>query len=119
MRVFLFLLFFLVLFFFPFLLSFRINLVDWVGQVDGIIIVPASRPLYSERLEFERLPPYSPELNPVERFFKELRATLRNRVFDIYEQVEAAVIKAVKPYLKDTEKVRRLTWYGWLLNAPT
>ena len=67
----------------------------------------------------ERIPPYSPELNPVERFFKELRKELKNRVFDSYEQVEAAVIEAVKPYLNDKEKVKQLTCYGWLQNAPT
>ncbi|MEJ7698717.1 MAG: IS630 family transposase [Pyrinomonadaceae bacterium] len=86
---------------------------------DGAAAHCSSRLKFGERLELERLPPYSPELNLVERFFKELRATLKNRVFDTYEQVEAAVIQAVKPYLKDKEKVKRLTCYGWLLNAPT
>ena len=86
---------------------------------DGAAAHCSSRLKFGERLALERLPPYSPELNPVERFFKELRATLKNRVFDTYEQVEAAVIEAVQPYLKDKEKVKRLTCYGWLLNAPT
>ena len=70
-------------------------------------------------VRLERIPPYSPELNPVEQFFKELRKELKNRVFDSYEQVEVAVIEAVKPFLKDKEKVKWLTCYGWLLNAPT
>jgi transposase len=36
-----------------------------------------------------RLPPCSPELNPVERFFKELRSQLANKAFDNLEALEA------------------------------
>jgi len=70
-------------------------------------------------LWLEHIPAYSPELNPVERFFKELRKQLKNRVFDCYEEVEKAVVEAVKPYLKERGKVKRLTCYSWLLNTPT
>jgi len=31
-------------------------------------------------MEKELLPPYSPELNPVERFFQEIRHQLKNKV---------------------------------------
>jgi len=86
---------------------------------DGAAAHCSSRLKFGEQLTLERLPPYSPELNPVERFFKQLRAALKNRVFDTYEQVEAAVIQAVAPYLKDAEKVKQLTCYGWLHNEPT
>ena len=86
---------------------------------DGAAAHCSSRREFGERLELERIPPYSPELNPVERFFNELRKELKNRVFDSYEQVEAAVIEAVKPYLNNKQKVKQLTCYGWLQNAPT
>lgn len=86
---------------------------------DGAAAHCSSRLKFGERLQLEQIPPYSPELNPVERFFKELRKELKNRVFDSYEQVEAAVIEAVKPYLNNKEKVKQLTCYGWLQNAPT
>jgi transposase len=72
-----------------------------------------------ERLRVEQLPPYSPELNPVERLFKELRRELKNRVFESFEAVEEAVIKAVKPYLWDGSRVKKLTLYNWLHTAPT
>ena len=39
-------------------------------------------------VEKELLPPYSPELNPVGRFFQELRRKLKNKVFETYEAVE-------------------------------
>lgn len=72
-----------------------------------------------KRLELEYLPAYSPQLNPVERFFQELRRELKNQVFDSYEAVEAAVVEAVKPYFQDPQRVKRLTAYPWLQNAPT
>jgi transposase len=86
---------------------------------DGAAAHCSSRLKFARRLQLERIPPYSPELNPVERFFKELRKELKNRVFNSYEEVEAAVIEELKPYMRDKEKVRRLTCYGWLQNAPT
>lgn len=72
-----------------------------------------------KRLKLEHLPAYSPQLNPVERFFQELRRELKNRVFDSYEEVEEAVIAAVKPYFQDPQRVKRLTGYPWLQNTPT
>ena len=72
-----------------------------------------------EQLTIEHLPPYSPELNPVERLFKELRAVLKNRVFESLQAVEEAVIKAIEPFLKDGSRVKKLTFYGWLHTAPT
>lgn len=72
----------------------------------------------NEKLELEILPPYSPQLNPVERFFQEIRRKLKNQVFESYKQVERAVIEIAKPYLKQQETIKRLTCYDWLLNTP-
>ena len=59
-------------------------------------------------------PPYSPELNPAERWFEELRAALANRVFDSLEQLETALTKALRPYWTEPGKLSRLTNYpGW------
>ena len=71
------------------------------------------------RLELEHLPAYSPQLNPAERFFQELRRQLKNRVFDSYEEVEEAVSAAVKPYCQDPQRVKRLTGSPWLQNTPS
>ena len=86
---------------------------------DGAAAHRSTRLKVGEQLMIEHLPPYSPELNPVERFFKELRRELRNRVFESLEAVEEAVIEAVKPYLKDGSRVKKLTYYGWLHTTPT
>lgn len=86
---------------------------------DGAAAHRSTRLRMDERLTIEHLPPYSPELNPVERLFKELRAVLKNRVFESLQAVEEAVIKAIEPFLKDGSRVKKLTFYGWLHTAPT
>ena len=86
---------------------------------DGAAAHRSRRLKIADQLEIEHLPPYSPELNPVERFFKELRRELKNRVFESLAAVEEAVTEAVKPYFSDGLRVTKLTFYGWLHNTPT
>jgi transposase len=86
---------------------------------DGAAAHRSTRLKIENQLSIEHLPPYSPELNPVERLFKELRAVLKNRVFESLEAVEEAVIKAVEPFMKDNSRVKKLTFYDWLHTAPT
>ena len=86
---------------------------------DGAAAHRSTRLRLREELRIEHLPPYSPELNPVERLFKELRAELKNRVFESLEAIEEAVIKAVEPFMKDGSRVKKLTFYSWLHTAPT
>ena len=100
--------------------------VKFVGQktfvrliTDGAAAHRSTRLRIANRLTIEHLPPYSPELNPVERLFKELRAALKNRVFESLQAVEEAVIKAVEPFITDDSRVKKLTFYGWLHTAPT
>lgn len=70
-------------------------------------------------LEKRLLPPYSPELNPVERFFQELRRELKNKVYENYEAVEQAVEEIFKKYLGKPEAVKKLTNFHWLHTTPT
>lgn len=67
----------------------------------------------------EVLPPYSPELNPVERFFQELRRELKNKVYESYEQVEQAIEELFRKYLAKPEAIKRLTNFHWLHTTPT
>jgi transposase len=60
------------------------------------------------------LPPYSPELNPVERFFGEMRKVTANRIFKTLEEQEALIEEAVKQYSLNEKKMKRLTGYGWI-----
>lgn len=86
---------------------------------DGAAAHRSNRLKLKESLLIEHLPAYSPELNPVERLFKELRQNLKNRVFENFAEVEAAVIEAVKPYFRNRSAVKKLTFYGWMHNTPT
>jgi transposase len=43
------------------------------------------------------LPPYSPELNPAERWFEALRRVFANAIFDTLEELEDALTEALRP----------------------
>lgn len=59
------------------------------------------------------LPAYSPELNPGERWFKELREPLANQGHDSLEGLETALTKALRPYWEHPETLVQLTAYPW------
>lgn len=106
--------------------AFLDEFVKFVGEknfvrliTDGAAAHRSTRLEVDEQLTIEHLPPYSPELNPVERLFKELRKELKNLVFESLEAVEKAVIKAIEPFMKDGSRVKKLTFYSWLHTTPT
>ncbi len=47
--------------------------------------------LNQDRIVLQKIPPASPELNPVERFFQELRRRMAFKVFDSILQVQQVV----------------------------
>ena len=60
------------------------------------------------------LPPYSPELNPVEHIWRHLRENdLGNRVFDSLEQVADAVCAALHRLMNQSDTVRSITNFDW------
>lgn len=68
-------------------------------------------------LELSRLPAYSPQLNPVERFFQELRRKLKFRVFDSLDDAEKYVTEALKGFFDNAERVKSLTLYPYIKYA--
>jgi transposase len=48
------------------------------------------------RVHLERLPAYSPELNPVELLWSNLKGSLKNQVFTTLEQLQVAVLDQLK-----------------------
>ena len=60
------------------------------------------------------LPPYSPELNPAERFFGELRKATANQVFKTIEEQEAVIEKEVNDLADDVPVMRQLLGYEWI-----
>ena len=55
------------------------------------------------------LPAYSPELNPGERWFRELREPLANQVHDSLEGLGTALTKALRLYWEPPEALVQLT----------
>jgi hypothetical protein len=68
--------------------------------------------------DFKKLPAASPELNPVERFFEELRKDLADKVFDTIEQVEAHLISILQKYYQNPQVIMQLTQYPYI-SLPT
>lgn len=63
------------------------------------------------------LPPYSPELNPAERVFEEVRRWIEGKVYPSLEDKVAAV-EAYLTYLEsDPDRVRALCGWDWIEKA--
>jgi transposase len=63
------------------------------------------------------LPTYSPQLNPAERCFQELRKVLSNRLFNTLEALQVALTDALRPFWHDKPRLAQLTGYPWWLEA--
>lgn len=90
-----------------------------IHPYEHVIVVmdnaPCHRPLILHSIEgltLIKLPPYSPELNPVERFFEEIRRSTANRIFDTIEDIERRITEAVNEWTP--ERVKKLTCYDWI-----
>jgi len=68
----------------------------------GRLVVPPNM-----RLLF--LPPYSPQLNPVEHLWDELREKyFHNRVFSCLNEVEQHLVEALAAFEHNTERIRSI-----------
>lgn len=61
------------------------------------------------------LPPYSPELNPAERFFEELRKATACKIFETIEDQETAIEAKLNELTDDIPAMKRLLGYEWIL----
>ena len=61
------------------------------------------------------LPPYSPELNPTERFFEELRKATANQIFKTIQEQETVIEKKLNELSEDVPAMKRLLGYDWIL----
>jgi hypothetical protein len=62
-------------------------------------------------------PAYSPELNPVERLFQELRRAIEGVVYPNLEAKVAAVEAQLRGWDADPERVRQLMGWAWITDA--
>jgi hypothetical protein len=53
----------------------------------------------------------------VERWFREFRGTLSDRIFETVEMVQEALTEALEPYWQDPVRLRSLTAFPWWVEA--
>ena len=71
-----------------------------------------------ENISIIPLPPYSPELNPVENFWKELKKQgFYNRVFSSLNEVEDQLEAMLKCFYDQPQLVQSIVGYPWILSA--
>ena len=63
------------------------------------------------------LPSYSPELNPVERWFQEFRRTLANKVSQTIGSLQEALRRTLELYWDEPARLRSLTGFSWWTEA--
>ena len=63
------------------------------------------------------LPPYSPELNPVEKLGDLVKDEVCNRLYPSLRKLEDRIIAALRPWRSDPAKVAQLIGSGWLLDG--
>ena len=59
------------------------------------------------------LPPYSPELNPAERYFEELRRATADELFTTMDDLEQRLTDTINTWTP--ERLKRLCGYDWIL----
>jgi transposase len=73
---------------------------------------------YPENVSLLNLPAYySPELNPVERWFLEFRRALSNKTFESVELLQDAITETLALYWRAPALLGRLTGYSWWVEA--
>jgi transposase len=70
-----------------------------------------------ENVSLLELPAYSPELDPVERWFQQFRRELSNTTFEAVELLQEALSQTLSPYWEDPARLRRLTGFSWWVEA--
>jgi len=92
---------------------------DW--QADGIIWDGArshhAKPVTQLDCEFIYQPPYSPELNPVERLFQELRREIEGLVYETLDHKQDAIEQILQHWQKHPEIVCQIAGWDWICDA--
>jgi transposase len=69
-----------------------------------------------ERVQVLPLPPYSPELNPVEVIGDVIKDRIANTLWQTLESLEEALGEELRPIYESAERVRRLVSHPWLID---
>ena len=72
-----------------------------------------------ENMRLEALPPSSPQLNPMEHIWDEVREKwFTNEVFESLDGVEDRLVEALAALERDQELVASTTGFDWIINCP-
>jgi transposase len=79
----------------------------------------ARRLIVPDNIRFIWLPPYSPECNPTEHLWDEVREkSFGNRVFLSLDAVEATLVDALVHLENDPQRVKQCCAFPWAINIP-
>jgi len=68
-----------------------------------------------ENMQITFLPPYSPELNPAEHLWEEIREKwFPNKVFKSLDAVESVLVEALDSLEQSPEKIASFTGFEWI-----
>ncbi len=92
---------------------------QWEAKDVEVIVwdrAPGHRGEPFKEVEVVRLeqPPYSPELNPAERIFEELRGKVEGKVYGDIERKKAAIEEELRKLVAAPEKVKQLAGWSWI-----
>ncbi len=76
------------------------------SHLSKVVVLP-------ENVSLLKLPPYSPELNPVQRWFQEFRRELSKEIFEDIGSLQAALSGVLEPYWREPGRLRSLTGFSW------
>lgn len=89
-----------------------------VMVLDGAGWHKASSLKISRNMRLVSLPPYAPELNPVEHLWDELREkSFGNLVFNSLDALENHLEKALRAMELDRAKVKSIVAWPWIMNS--
>lgn len=77
----------------------------------GVLDIP-------EHMMIEYLPPYSPQLNPVENNWEDMREKFfRNVVFESLDTLEDQLMVACQHYESQPEIVKSIAGWNWIIDS--
>ena len=94
------------------------KLSEYLGKRKIVLIMDNASSHRSKKLKIpknikiEYLPPYCPELNPVERFFQDVKKYIKNKIFGTLDKLKEELIEILKSY--DFLDVKSLTFFEYL-----
>ena len=71
-----------------------------------------------ENMTLVPLPPYSPELNPQENVWSQIKEEgFYNKAFDCLDDVEDQLVQVLRQFEQQPTRLQKLTSFDWILNA--